>query len=269
MNLEELVEEIQSGAKYRAIDGQLVRRIAAQEMGKGRSFKDTVKEARSRLHQVGSAYQEGGLGLERLKGELADLPRDPADPALRTFCRMVMQRHASTRERLPILEEFFGAILSTIAPLRSVLDLACGLNPLALSWMPLKSDARYDACEIYPDLVDFLNLFLEHVGRLGKAEVTDLLSLPSRPTKVHLALLLKTLPCLEQVEKGISLPLLDAVNAEYLLVSFPARSLGGRAKGMPRNYEAAFRELIAKRQWAVQRFEFSTELAFLVHKGEE
>ncbi|HZU86338.1 MAG TPA: hypothetical protein VFF78_02570 [Anaerolineaceae bacterium] len=274
MNLDELVSEIQASAKYRAIAPQLARRIAAQEMAKGRSFKDTVKEARARLHQVGSAYQEGGLDLARWRRELPNLPRDPADPALRAWALAAMRQHASTRERLPILEEFYRTTLAGIAPLHSVLDLACGLNPLALGWLPLEAGAPYYACEIYPELVDFLALFLAHVERPGGVEVVDLLEVAStgltheRPyDAVHLALLLKTLPCLEQVEKGISLPLLDAIPAEYVLVSFPARSLGGRAKGMPRNYEAIFRELISARPWTVERFEFSTELAFLVHKG--
>jgi 16S rRNA (guanine(1405)-N(7))-methyltransferase len=283
MNLEELVSEIQSSARYRAIAPQLVRRIATQEMNKRRSFKETVKEARARLHQVGSAYQEGGLDMARWARELPALPHDPSEPILKAWCSSAMRQHASTRERLPIMDEFFRTTLAGIAPLRSVLDLACGLNPLSLGWLPMAVGAPYYGCEIYPELVDFLNLYLAHIGRPGRVEVLDLLDWVSGTEeggqpggsaltpagKVRLALLLKTLPCLEQVEKGVSLPLLDGIQAEYLLVSFPVRSLGGRAKGMPRTYEENFRELISSRSWTVERFEFSSELAFLVHKGED
>ena len=48
-----------------------------------------------------------------------------------------MGYHSSTRERLPILEQFYARALADIPPARVVLDLACGLNPLALAWMPL------------------------------------------------------------------------------------------------------------------------------------
>jgi hypothetical protein len=35
---------------------------------------------------------------------------------------------------------------------------------------------------------------------------------------------------------------------------------------MPANYERHFQELVAGRHWTVRRFEFATELAFLVSK---
>ena len=68
---------------------------------------------------------------------LGSLPTDLHNPQVKDFCLERMRGHASTQERLPILEEFFQTTLASIAPVESVLDLACGLNPLALPWMPL------------------------------------------------------------------------------------------------------------------------------------
>jgi hypothetical protein len=36
---------------------------------------------------------------------------------------------------------------------------------------------------------------------------------------------------------------------------------------MPTNYEARFRELVAGKDWSIKRFEFATELAFLISKA--
>jgi 16S rRNA (guanine(1405)-N(7))-methyltransferase len=83
-----------------------------------------------------------------------------------------------------------------------------------------------------------------------------------------LALVLKTIPCLEQVDKTAGQQILENLPARYLLVSFPGRSLGGRAKGMIENYEAHFRNLIKGKDWKLQRFEFQSELAFLIDKTE-
>jgi 16S rRNA (guanine(1405)-N(7))-methyltransferase len=77
---------------------------------------------------------------------------------------------------------------------------------------------------------------------------------------------LKTLPCLEQIDKGIGVELLDRIPAEHLLISYPVRSLGGRAKGMGKTYETQFNEIAALKGWKFERFEFASELAFLVTK---
>jgi 16S rRNA (guanine(1405)-N(7))-methyltransferase len=113
--------------------------------------------------------------------------------------------------------------------------------------------------------VEFLNCFLTKIKRAGSVDVCDLIAAcPTQP--VQLALILKTIPCLEQMDKSAGLALLDGIRAEHLLVSFPSRSLGGRSKGMLQNYEAHFNQLIEGRPWQVQRFEFINELAFLVSK---
>lgn len=263
--LEKLVAEVQSSPKYRAIHPGLVRRIAAQELAKGRKPKEAIKAVRNKLHQVGGAYQEIPIDYTKLITEMETLPAQLDSPELQTFCRRAMQQHASTRERLTILEQLFSQALAPLAPVQSLLDLACGLNPLALPWMPLAADAPYFACDIYSDQVDFLNRFLAHVGRPGHAELRDLTAeLPAQPVQV--ALLLKTIPCLEQVDKSIGPRLLDGIPAEHLLVSFPVTSLGGRGKGMLENYEAHFMQLATGRNWRIRRFEFASELAFLVSR---
>ena len=263
--LEQIVAEVQASPRYRNIHPGLVRRITGQELAKGRRPKEAVKAVRNKLHQIGGAYQETPIDYAKLIVELNQLPAQCNNPDLQAFCRRAMQLHASTRERLPILEKIFSQALASLAPVQSLLDLACGLNPLALPWMPLDPDAPYYACDIYSDQVGFLNHFLAHTGRTGKAELCDLgTEMPSRP--VQLALLLKTIPCLEQLYKSVAARLLDGIPAEHLLVSFPVTSLGGRGKGMLENYTDHFMNLTTGRNWLIRRFEFSSELAFLVSR---
>jgi 16S rRNA (guanine(1405)-N(7))-methyltransferase len=263
--LDELIKAVRAGVRYKAISTELVRRVGAQELAKGRSFKEAVRATRNKLHQVGGAYQETPIPYDRMLAELQTLPHESRDPALQAFCRRVLQFHTSTNERLPVLERFFNETLAEIGPVHSILDLACGLNPLALPWIPLVEGGQYFACDIYADMVGFVNAFLAHTRQDGRAEVYDLLQeVPARPAQVALAL--KTIPCLEQVDKEIGLRLLEGVQAGHILVSFPAHSLGGRSKGMVKNYESHFREMIGGKPWGVRRFEFPGELAFLIRK---
>lgn len=260
-DLQTLVEAVQSTAKYAAIDRGLVRSLVEQELAKGRSTKETVKAVRNKLHQIGSAYQEKPIDYAQLLRRLAALPTELRSPELRAFCLEAMRNHTSTRERLGFLESFYSEPLAGIGPIHSLLDLACGLNPLALSWMPLAADAQIEVCDIYADMTAFLNAFFTHTAVNGSATSCDLLQqIPERP--VQLALLLKTIPCLEQVDKTIGRRLLQTIQAEYMLVSFPVHSLGGRGKGMRQNYDQHFQGLTAELPWKVTRFDFPGELVF-------
>ena len=99
----------------------------------------------------------------------------------------------------------------------------------------------------------------------GEACVVDVIgAAPHQPA--DLALVLKTIPCLEQVDPEAGGRLLEALNANHILVSYPVRSLGGRGKGMTAYYETRLRGTIAGRNWRVVRFEFPTGLAFLISK---
>ena len=261
--LDRLVADVQSNDKYRNIEPGLIRWVGETELRSQPSFKEAVKSTRSRLHQACAAFQEAKIDYPRWTVELEALPGDVADPNLQGLCYRLMRLHASTRERLPFLETFYASTLTHLPPVHSIIDLACGLNPLALPWIPTAEDVRYEACDIYVDMVGFINHFFSHIQLDGRAFTMDLTH--SFPVgSFDLALLLKTLPCLEQLDKSIAPGLLDSIRARYLLVSFPARSLGGRSKGMVANYEAHFLQLIAGRNWTFQRFEFPTELAFLV-----
>ena len=264
-SLDTLVENVQANSKYQHIYRGLVERLAQEAIKKGMKGKAAVKSIRSKLHQVGGAYFRKPINFEQSKTMLNMLPNDLHSEPVRSFCAQQMKFHASTSERLPILEEFFSTCFASIAPITSIADLACGLNPLALPWMPLAPGFRYWACDIYLDMMDFLQAYFDHFNIDGEASPCDLLGGPNTQ-EAQVAILLKSIPCLEQVDKSIGEQLLDKIQAQHILISFPVSSLGGQRKGMPAFYRDHFYSLIADKSWKVQEFVFSSELAFLVTK---
>ena len=249
--------------RYRSILPDLVRRIGKEELARRRTLREAIKATKSRLHQVAGAYVEGRIGYAAWLAELKAAAADPA--ALRAACARLMGRHSSTRERLPILDRFFAETLADLAPVPSVLDIACGLNPLAIPWMPLASGAAYHAYDIDGELIGFLDGFFGLVDVDGRTELCDVIgACPQQAAEV--ALVLKALPCLEQIDKGAGARLLDALPANHILVSFPVASLGGRKVGMAKTYEVRFMELAIARGWSVQRFVFAGELAFRIDR---
>jgi 16S rRNA (guanine(1405)-N(7))-methyltransferase len=264
-DLDELARQVQALAKYRSISTDLVKDLLGIELAKRANPREAVKAVRNKLHQVGGAYQEKPPPYDQWLAELAALPADLAHPAVHAFLQRILPAHASTRERVPILPRFFRECLFELGEVESMLDIACGLNPLAIPWMPLKPGFTYTACDIYSDMVDFLNQYFIHFGINGTAQLADVTrSIPD--VDAQLTLVLKTIPCLEQMDKDAGRSLLSTIQSPNILVSFPARSLGGRAKGMPQFYEQHFRALVAAQPWQLTRFEFPGELAFLIRK---
>lgn len=256
---------VRSNPKYAAISEELVLRLSQQALANGLSGKSAVKFVRNKLHQVGGAYFKRNIDYTKAVRTLEALPQQMDVQEVRSFCRSLMQSHASTAERLPILDHFFTTCLAPIAPISSILDLACGLNPLALPWMPVATNLQYHACDIYLDMLGLIDSFFKHFTISGAAKPCDLVRhVP--PKQAQVAFLLKSIPCLEQMDKRIATALLTAVQTEHILVSFPIHSLGGRQKGMSPFYRDHFYDLVAGQPWAVREFEFKTELAFLVTK---
>lgn len=263
--VDEIVARVRESAKYQAISADLIRGVARRELAARRNVKEAIKATKNKLHQVAGAFLDArppyAAWLAQLEAAQAEGPE-----ALRRACLDVMQHHASTRERLPILAPFYERIFAHLPPIHSVLDVACGLNPLAQAWMPLAPGAHYYACDLYADMVDFLNGFFALAGVSGSAGVCDLISGPPAQA-VDLALVLKALPPLDQLAKEGGRTVLRALNARWLLVSFPAQSLGGREKHMSAHYGERFSALAAAEGWPiVERMDFAGELAFLVEK---
>ncbi len=259
-----MVAQVQRG-KYAHICDELVTRIAREELGIRRNAKEAFKSTRRRLHQTGAIYLAERPPYARWLTALQAAQGNPT--RLEAACRQALAAHQSSRERLPILERFYHEVLAGLAPVTSVLDLACGLNPLAIPWMPLAPGARYIAYDIYTDLAAFLQEALPLLGVLGRAETADL-SARTPEDVADVALLLKSVPCLEQLDRETPARLLREVRARHVVVSFPLQSLGGRRdRGMPTNYRARFAELAAQQPWSIAEYSYETELVFVIQKG--
>lgn len=260
--LDALVAQVRQGRKYRMVAESLVQRIGAAELRKRTSLSEAVKATKNKLHQVAGLYFAGRPDYDDWLRRIA---RATEEDARRAALRAIMAHHASTRERLPILESFYARIFAGIEPVRSVLDLACGLNPLSLPWMPLAVGATYHAVDIYEDLMDFLQRALALLGVVGRAEARDILA--DRPAdEADVALLLKAIPCLEQLDPAAGSSILDTINARHIVVSFPTRTVGGSDVGMRQTYAARFHALTAGRRWHIEPIEFADELVFRVTK---
>jgi 16S rRNA (guanine(1405)-N(7))-methyltransferase len=263
-DLDAVVSAVASAAKYRTLCEESIRRVAQREIAAQPSAgsKALVKATKRRLHQVYGAFEERA-DYAGILAQLEAAYQGGSQSEIEALCRQALALHSSTRERLPLLDSFFPEIWAVTGRPRALLDLGCGLNPLALPWMGLDAGARYVALDIDRERVRFLNRTFALAGMLPLARCQDVLVRPP-DDPADVALLLKMSPTLESQEPGATGRLLEALLAPFAVVSFAVKSLGGREKGMAATYQRRFLELAAARHWTVSRLGFETELLFVV-----
>lgn len=251
MDQDRIVAGVLGSAKYGAVDRRVVERIVASCVGRYGS-KRAEDEARRLLHQIWGIYYA-----------------DPKFAKHTTDDReRLLSLHQSTKERLPILSQFYERMFAVTGKPAVIVDWACGLNPLAFTTLGVDFPARYHAFDIDLFTVDTLNAQFAELGLQGifRADIGDLLV--EQPLDADVILLLKVLPCLELQQKGSGVSVLERQTAEHLVVSYPLQSVSGREKGMLDFYRQQFREMTQGKRWQVVELVFANELVYVIKKGE-
>ena len=177
----------------------------------------------------------------------------------------VLRLQSSVKERIPLLKDFYKKIFEITGAPASIIDHACGLNPLTLPWMNLPPAASYKAFDIDEEQIDFLSLAFVLL-RLNNAfaEPGDILI--DEYDYADVVFMLKLLPCLEHQKKGCSIEIIKKQKCKYAVVSFPAGSLSGRKRGMADFYSANFRQLTKDEKWDIKEIMFDNEVVFVIKK---
>jgi 16S rRNA (guanine(1405)-N(7))-methyltransferase len=262
--IDAIVAAVAESRRYRHVAPTIVARLAAEELPKSKNIADAEKRTKRRLHQIFGAYARA-LPYDRLAERLDNTQGDPA--LFKKVCSQILMQHASTAERLNDLEAggFYQRIFEITGRPNKILDLACGFNPLTLPWMQLPPSAFYVAADIDAEMVRFLDRFLALAPVHGEARLVDLV-VQTPSTRADVAYLFKAIPCLRYQTDDL-LRILDAIQAPWLVISFPTKSLGGRSKSMRETYRKTMDELLKDRPWERHELDFPSELVFVVRKG--
>jgi 16S rRNA (guanine(1405)-N(7))-methyltransferase len=257
-----VIESLKSSRKYRYLCDDTLRRIAKWAIE--RDSKDPVKLAKRKLDQIYGAYI-GDWDPHEMFELLDSLGESPSSGKLRTVCERILESHRSSAERLPILDDLYNSIFKITGSPRNIVDIACGFHPFSIPWMGLGKSTKYIAIDIDTRQVELLNRFFRVAGINGTAMCCDVMV---RAPEGHadLVFMLKTVPNFEQQEKGFARTLLESLDAKFIVVSFPLRSLGGRRKGMEENYERVFESLVQGRSWRVTPVKYPREIFYVVEK---
>ncbi len=264
VELEVVVGDILASRKYRdlGIPADTVRDLLQQQLSRAASLKEAVKEAKRRLHNVVATY----LGDAHYPAAIERLRQAATSPDLfRTACADVLASHASTRERLAIMDEFYPRLWAVSGKPKILLDLACGLNPISYPWMGLDASCSYHVYDLNLPRIQFINQFFGLLGLPQNAIAADILLQPPFIAS-DVALFFKEAHRFEQRQHGCNLPFWKAIQTRWLLVSLPVSSLSGRHSLIEQHRRLVYGALEAE-SWQVSEVLFSNELVFCIDKG--
>lgn len=256
-----IYNEVISSKKYKNITEDLIKRLIEREINKPYTQKELVKSVKRKLHQVGNAFKTN-ISYQYFIEKLNNANNEDE---IRNMCFEIMDYQSSTKERKVIINNFYDTIFVDIDKINSIMDLGCGLNPISIMWVNNYKDIDYYAFDIYSDMMDFLSFYFRTVNINGRCYTWDIISnIPDN--NVDAVFLFKILPCIEQLEKGFSIKLLEQLNSKYMFISFPTKTIGGKNKDMANYYTKWFFNLISDKDWKTDSFNFINEIVFRVIK---
>lgn len=259
MTKEEAIGKLLTSKNYKDFCPDTVRSEFEKQLAKRNNVAEAEKYTRERLHAMSGAF----MSAAELKAARKCLTRFAEGDE--TALTDALGLHASSRERMSVLHELYETVFSVTGKPESILDAACGLNPLYLGFLGIP---RVTATDLHGALTDLISDWAQAANWNISAYCSDL-SLTVPEGKFDLCLLMKLLPVLETNEKGSAMKLLSGINARFFLVTFPTRTLGGRRVNMEESYTNWFQTNLPARYRVLKRFTLGSELIYILEKTEE
>ena len=216
------------------------------------AYKAAIKAARKTIYYHLRQYRRQGRDAGDAQTALAArLAAQVAEGApgemIRETCRALLATHASTAERDQ--DAFFRALFDLVPPPESIIDIGCGLQPLAYPFAA-RGAPLYVAVDREPGAIAVLQAFAPSVApaRLValRAELADLdwaATLAFGVAEFDLALMLKLVPVIRRQQRDL-LPLLAAVPTRRILITGNVEALTRRERIRPRE-DRALRAFVA------------------------
>ena len=262
--IQKMIEKIQGSRKYRelGLNSETIRDLIQQEAPHHTSWKKLRKAVRRKLHNIVAPYL-GEPDYQNLMSDLEEIEdTDPGSLEIRNFCLNVLAEHASTAERIPFMDDFYSRIFAITGKPHILLDLACGLHPLAFPWMDLPVTVQYHGYDIIQPRVDFINTFFKKIGLSPLAENRDILARPPE-IQADLCLFFKEAHRFEKRAPGTNQAFWASLKTHWLAVSLPTQNLSG-THSLIEQHRKLVSENLPEGGNRMQELLFPNEIVFLI-----
>jgi len=184
-----------------------------------------------------------------------------------TNLNALLQMHKSTKERINEYSDVYKKIFSITGIPTTILDLGCGFNPLAYSF--LNCEPEYLASDISEQDCKFIQSFFDKQGIMGHAFSFDLTKYKKmqdiKLISCEVCFMFKLADVLESQKTGLSKKIITTLPAKWFVVSFASKTLGGK-KEIPKSKRKWFENFMTHESITWKEIETRNEI-FYVFKG--
>ena len=262
-NLTKMVETTKKSRKYREMDLPDEFLYDLAEQAAKRYF---VRRNQNHFPKEPSQCDRALSGKYRLSAGNHKADRSPEivdDP--QAYCLSIMEKHASTRERIPWLVEFFAVIEEQIGRPKCVLDLACALDPLSLPWLKLAPEPTFLAFDVNGSRISYLNQLFASAFPFAKAIQQDVFVDPPSE-KADCAFFFKEAHRLEKRQPGATALLLQQLNVDVTVLTLPATDLA-RHHSLENYHTQLVEKAVQGQDFHFEKIRVGDELIFFIRKG--
>ncbi|MBI9043346.1 MAG: hypothetical protein JEZ06_02600 [Anaerolineaceae bacterium] len=266
--VKKIICDVLKSKKYRhlSIPQETILDLIIKEQPKWRSKKEAKKAVRQKLHNIVAVYL-GDPDYPAASTHLKEVFLDNNEQSIRNLCMDILETHASTRERIPIMEKFYNRIFSEIGKPEIILDLACGLHPFSFPWMGLPKTTRYFAYDLHLPRINLINQFFYLSGLDPLAVHQDILVEPPL-IEADAAFLFKEAHRMEKRQIGCSRSFWQQLHVRNLLVSLPVSNLTGDHSLEDKHRKLVY-DTIDGLNWKITEIKLENELVFCLDTGYE
>ncbi len=250
---QELVNAIKQKKELSGLADKLVTDILENYLKK---HKITIQNISSRDKKI--IIKEVRLQLRNLAGRFQKSIKKRIDLLEKNKIEELLKTHSSTLERI----NFYPELKSLIEKLniKSILDIGCGLNPIALA----SQDIEYYASDINEEDLKLIELFFRKNNIKGKVFFYDISSLSNNLPKADLCILFKILDIIEKRPHQLTKKILEKIDCNYFLISFATRTLSGKPMKFKRRKWLEF--LLKNIRYQYKIISSNNEIFYLIQK---
>ncbi len=248
----DLIAEIKKKKELRGIADFIVKEALSNYLRKHKIPQLTLNEQDKKL-----IIKEIRAELRNLVGRFQKSQKAKAKLLESNNITELLKTHSSTAERITSYPEL-KKIIKQLSP-NSILDIGCGLNPIALA----EKDTKYFASDINKEDLEIVRQYFRKNKITGKVFIYDIRSSPKKLPKADLCLILKVL---DIIKNKIHLAkLLKEIPCQRILISFSTKKLSGKPMSSPRRMW--FERELSKLKFPFKKFASENEDFYLIEKS--